>query len=148
VRNPFSRKRAGEQPDPRPEPAPAPAAASFGDALPEGVVRDPLAGGTGATGQAEVEAAGFAALAGLIGSTRADAIRQAQAEYEPTIDMRNDPELRRKLEEVLGRELTPGTSERIDTADDPELAMKIMQVVQQHALEKATGSARLNPPGS
>jgi hypothetical protein len=54
----------------------------------------------------------------------------------PTIDLRNDPELRAKLEKVLGRELTPGTSETIDTSSDPALAMQIMQVVQQHSLEK------------
>ena len=38
---------------------------------------------------------------------------------------------------MLGRELTPGTSEHIDTSNDPALAMQIMQVVQQHNLEKA-----------
>lgn len=54
----------------------------------------------------------------------------------PTIDLRNDPELRGKLEKVLGRDLTPGTSETIDTSSDPALAMQIMQVVQQHHLEK------------
>lgn len=58
----------------------------------------------------------------------------------PTIDMRNDPELRRKIEQVLGRELTPGTSETI-AENDPELQMRIMQVLQEHAAQRATGFA-------
>jgi hypothetical protein len=58
----------------------------------------------------------------------------------PTIDMRNDPELRAKIEQVLGRKLTPGTSEQV-AQDDPQLQMRIMQVVQQHMAEKAAGPA-------
>jgi hypothetical protein len=58
----------------------------------------------------------------------------------PTIDMRNDPELREKIEKVLGRKLTPGTSEQV-AENDPELQMRIMQVVQEHAAQKAVGAA-------
>ena len=78
-----------------------------------GAIQDPLAGG----------AAGGMAGTGAM----------------PTIDLRNDPELRAKLEQVLGRKLTPGTSETIDTSNDPALAMTIMQVVQQHQLERLQG---------
>jgi hypothetical protein len=86
-------------------------------------VQDPLAGG-----MAALAGSGMVGMAsGMQGVT-------------PTIDLRNDPELRAKLEQVLGRELTPGTSEHIDTSSDPALAMQIMQVVQQHQLEKMAGA--------
>jgi hypothetical protein len=108
-------------------------------------VSDPLAGGGGAA------AAGLpAGIAGLVGPEVAQQIAAAQQMQaaamqsgmggmgnQPTLDLRNDPELRAKLERVLGRELTPGTTEHIDTSNDPALAMQIMQVVQQHNLEKA-----------
>lgn len=95
-------------------------------------IQDPLAGGAAASG--------LGGLAGMLGGTG-----QVQAAgATPTIDMRNDPELRAKLEQVLGRKLTPGTSETIDTSSDPALAMQIMQVVQQHHLEKA-GMAQPQP---
>lgn len=58
----------------------------------------------------------------------------------PTIDMRNDPELRAKLEQVLGRKLTPGTTEQV-AQDDPAMQMKIMQVVQEHMAQQAGGAA-------
>lgn len=54
-----------------------------------------------------------------------------------TIDMRGDEELRKKIEDVVGRSLTPGTTESIDTTADPELGVRIMQVVQQHYAERA-----------
>jgi hypothetical protein len=54
----------------------------------------------------------------------------------PVIDMRNDPELRRKIEEVLGRELIPGSTETIAT-EDPMLQLRIMQVVQEHMAQLA-----------
>jgi hypothetical protein len=57
----------------------------------------------------------------------------------PVIDMQNDPELRHKIEQVLGRTLTPGSTETI-AENDPQLQMRIMQVVQQHAAEKAAGA--------
>lgn len=58
----------------------------------------------------------------------------------PTIDMRGDPELRAKIEQVLGRKLTPGSSETV-AENDPEMQMRIMQVVQEHAAQKAAGAA-------
>jgi hypothetical protein len=93
-------------------------------------ISDPLAGGAAA--------ASMGGLAGMFGGMGAQGMGQMQGMggAMPTIDMRNDPELRAKLEKVLGRELTPGTSETIDTSNDPALAMQIMQVVQQHQLEK------------
>jgi hypothetical protein len=57
----------------------------------------------------------------------------------PVIDMQNDPELRHKIEQVLGRKLTPGSTETI-AENDPALQMRIMQVVQEHAAQKAAGS--------
>jgi len=57
-----------------------------------------------------------------------------------SVDARNDPELRAKLEQVIGRKLEPGTEQTIDTSNDPALAARIMQVVQQHAAEKAAGA--------
>ncbi len=57
----------------------------------------------------------------------------------PVIDMQNDPELRHKIEQVLGRKLTPGTTETIGE-NDPALQMRIMQVVQEHAAQKAAGA--------
>jgi hypothetical protein len=56
----------------------------------------------------------------------------------PVIDMRSDPELRAKIEAVLGRTLTPGSTETV-AANDPALQMRIMQVVQEHMAQKAGG---------
>lgn len=53
------------------------------------------------------------------------------------IDARNDPELRAKLEQVLGRPLAPGSTERIEVAGDPAVAARIMQVVAEHQARKA-----------
>jgi hypothetical protein len=55
---------------------------------------------------------------------------------EPVLDMRNDPELRAKIEQVIGRELTPGTSERLDFTSDPQMGARVMQVIAQHQAEK------------
>jgi len=57
----------------------------------------------------------------------------------PVIDMQNDPELRHKIEQILGRKLTPGSTETI-AENDPALQMRIMQVVQEHAAQKAAGA--------
>lgn len=51
---------------------------------------------------------------------------------EPSIDIRNDPELRAKIEKVIGRELTPGTTERLDFAADPQMGAAVMQVIAEH----------------
>jgi hypothetical protein len=95
----------------------------------QGPVTDPAAASQfGALGAGQVGALGDAFGGGAVqGAT-------------PTIDMRNDPELREKIEKVLGRKLTPGTSEQV-AENDPELQMRIMQVVQEHAAQKATGVA-------
>ena len=61
------------------------------------------------------------------------AVPQAQ---EPSIDLRNDPELRAKIEKVIGRELTPGTSERLDFAADPQMGQAVMAVIAQHQAEQ------------
>jgi len=63
----------------------------------------------------------------------------------PTIDMRNDPELRAKIEGVLGHKLTPGSTEQV-AENDPAMQMKIMQVVQQHMAEKAAGGGAAAVP--
>lgn len=55
---------------------------------------------------------------------------------EPSIDLRNDPELRAKIEKVIGRELTPGTTERLDFASDPQMGAAVMQVIAQHQAEQ------------
>jgi hypothetical protein len=79
----------------------------------------------------------MAGLAGMMGGMQGmGGGMQGVDGATPTLDLRNDPELREKLEKVLGRELTPGTTQHIDTSNDPALAMQIMQVVQQHNLEK------------
>ncbi|MCB0875285.1 MAG: SHOCT domain-containing protein [Solirubrobacterales bacterium] len=57
------------------------------------------------------------------------------APAEPSIDLRNDPELREKIEKVIGRELTPGTTERLDFTSDPQMGAAVMQVIAQHQAE-------------
>jgi hypothetical protein len=59
-----------------------------------------------------------------------------QAGAEPSIDLRNDPELRAKIEKVIGRELTPGSSERLDFASDPAMGAQVMAVIAQHQAEQ------------
>jgi hypothetical protein len=54
----------------------------------------------------------------------------------PVIDMRNDPELRAKIEQVVGHKLTPGSTETV-AENDPAMQMKIMQVVQEHMAQKS-----------
>ena len=53
----------------------------------------------------------------------------------PVVDIRNDPELRGKLEALLGYELTPGTSITV-AENDPQLQMQIMQVISEHVAEQ------------
>ena len=55
---------------------------------------------------------------------------------EPSVDLRNDPELRAKIEQVIGRELTPGTTERLDFASDPAMGAQVMAVIAQHQAEQ------------
>ncbi len=54
---------------------------------------------------------------------------------EPSIDLRNDPELRAKIEKVIGRELTPGSTERLDFTSDPQMGQAVMAVIAQHQAE-------------
>ena len=48
------------------------------------------------------------------------------------IDASNDPELRAKLEQALGRSLGTGTRETLDVSNDPMLAQRLMGIVDQH----------------
>jgi hypothetical protein len=59
---------------------------------------------------------------------------------EPVLDLRNDPELREKLEKVVGHELVPGTTERLDFSSNPQMAAQVMQVIAQHQAEKQMAS--------
>jgi hypothetical protein len=64
----------------------------------------------------------------------------------PALDIRNDPELRAKLEALLGRELTPGSTVQV-AQGDPVLQMQILQTIQQHRMEKAMAAAPAAPAG-
>ena len=65
---------------------------------------------------------------------------------EPSIDLRNDPELRAKIEKVIGRELTPGTSERLDFTADPQMGQAVMAVIAQHQAEQQMRATAPPPP--
>jgi hypothetical protein len=56
---------------------------------------------------------------------------QAVVDVTPTLDLRNDPELRRKIEAVVGHELTPGQTLSL-AENDPLMQQRILQVVQEH----------------
>jgi hypothetical protein len=58
----------------------------------------------------------------------------------PVVDMRNDPELRAKIEAVLGRTLTPDSAETI-AQNDPALQMRILRVVQEHMAQQSGAAA-------
>ena len=62
----------------------------------------------------------------------------------PALDIRNDPELRAKLEALLGRELIPGSTVQV-AQGDPMLQMQILQTIQQHRMEKAMAAAAPAP---
>jgi hypothetical protein len=69
---------------------------------------------------------------------------QTVDDFTPTLDLRNDPELRRKIEAVVGYELTPGQTLTV-AQNDPLMQQRILQVVQEHAAgsvvqEHAAGS--------
>ncbi len=92
-------------------------------------IADPLAGG----------AAGFGAMSGMGAMGALGAMGGAfsgGSAQEPVLDLRNDPELREKLEKVIGRELVPGTQEHLDFSQDPVLAAQVMQTIAQHQAEK------------
>ena len=74
------------------------------------------------------------------GGTAAFGGATVQQAPTPAIDIRNDPELRHKLEAVLGYELVPGSTIQV-AQGDPALQMRVMQTIQQHQMEKAIGRA-------
>ena len=59
-------------------------------------------------------------------------VHEQVIDFSPTLDLRNDPELRRKIEAVIGHELTPGQTLSV-AENDPLMRMRILQVVQEHA---------------
>lgn len=87
-------------------------------------IGDPLAGG------------GFGVGAGAFGAAAGGMFGAGMNPAEPVVDLRNDPVLREKLEKVLGRDLTPGTTERLDFAADPQMAAQVMQVIAAHQAEQ------------
>lgn len=100
------------------------------------------------TVEGDLGAAEIAALGSALGSIIGSGSGQPQAppsEQTASVDLRNDPVLREKLERVLGRKLTPGTSERV-AENDPEMQMKIMQVVNEHMAEQAAAQAPMSSP--
>jgi hypothetical protein len=56
---------------------------------------------------------------------------QAVVGVTPTLDLRNDPELRRKIEAVVGHELKPGQTLSL-AENDPLMQQRILQAVQEH----------------
>ena len=85
---------------------------------------------------------GFGGAGGMPGFGGAS-VGQAPAS---AIDIRNDPELRHKLEAVLGYELVPGSTIQV-AQGDPMLQMRILQTIQQHRMEKAAAPAPAGPAG-
>ena len=65
-----------------------------------------------------------------------DEVGGPNASVAPVIDARGDPELKAKLEEVLGYELTPGSTLTV-AENDPALQLKILQVVAEHQASRA-----------
>jgi hypothetical protein len=57
---------------------------------------------------------------------------QAVIDVSPTLDLRNDPELRRKIEAVVGHELAPGQTLGV-AENDPVMKQRILKVMQEHA---------------
>lgn len=62
----------------------------------------------------------------------------AMAPVTPSYDLRDDPELRAKLEAILGYELVPGSTVQVG-AGDPMLQMQVMQTIQEHMAVKEPG---------
>jgi Short C-terminal domain len=56
---------------------------------------------------------------------------EAVVDFSPTLDLRNDPELRRKIEAVVGHELRPGQTLTV-AENDPGMQQRILQVIQEH----------------
>lgn len=92
----------------------------------------------------DLDPAQLAALGGMLGGLAgaggaATGEPQVQA-MTPSIDLRGDPELRAKIEALLGRKLEPGSTARV-AENDPELQARIMQVVAEHVASKSGGGA-------
>jgi hypothetical protein len=101
---------------------------------------DPLASSAAGAG-------GMAGLAGVLSALAAQQGDGVTVDVSPTIDLRSEPELRGKLERVLGRKLQPGAGETIDVAGDPELAARIMHVVAEHATGRGAATPSTAPAG-
>lgn len=118
------------------------ALAAQGPVAEGGAIVDPLAAagsGFGAmSGMSAIGAFGMGSIGGAFSGGSPE---------QPVLDLRDDPELREKLEKVLGRELIPGTQEHLDFSQDPVLAAQVMQTIAEHRAEKqmqamaGTGSA-------
>jgi hypothetical protein len=59
--------------------------------------------------------------------------QQAVVDFSPTLDLRNDAELRRKIEAVVGHELRPGETLTV-AENDPVMQQRILQVMQEHTV--------------
>jgi hypothetical protein len=68
-----------------------------------------------------------------------DDVPASATSVSPVVDARGDPELKAKLEAVLGYELTPGTSIQV-AENDPALQMQILQIVAEHQASRAAAS--------
>lgn len=79
---------------------------------------DGLAGGDGLDGPGNLDGLGSLGGATVVGATA-------------SVDARDDPVLRAKLQEVLGHELVPGQTITVD-GSDPALQARILQVVAEH----------------
>lgn len=99
--------------------------------LDAGGIADPLAGAGSMSGMGAMGAMGAFGTGGAF---------SGGSQQEPVLDLRDDPELREKLEKVIGRELVPGTQEHLDFSQDPVLAAQVMQTIAQHQAEKQMGA--------
>jgi hypothetical protein len=70
-----------------------------------------------------------------------DDVHGAAGSVSPVVDARGDPELKAKLEAILGYELEPGSTITV-AENDPALQMQILQVVMEHQASRAAA-----PPG-
>ena len=70
-----------------------------------------------------------------------DDVHGAAGSVSPVVDARGDPELKAKLEAILGYELEPGSTITV-AENDPALQMQILQVVMEHRTSRAAA-----PPG-
>jgi hypothetical protein len=68
--------------------------------------------------------------------------QQAVVDFSPTLDLRNDPELRRKIEAVVGHELQPGQALTV-AENDPVMQQRILQAVQEHTAGRDDGISQL-----